>query len=97
MEIKKTGKWMINLDLTRDRDIIFRRTIAAIQAAIKDGVEVAELPGVKVAETEIDAFVTRDGWEDAIEKAKKYFEKIEDYEMCQTCVSLIAEIQKIQN
>ena len=47
-----------------------------------------------VAESEIDAFVLRDGWEDAIEKAKKHFEKIEDYEMCQTCVSLIEEIKK---
>ena len=47
-----------------------------------------------VAESEIDAFVLRDGWEDAIEKAKKHFEKIEDYEMCHTCVSLIEEIKK---
>lgn len=88
---------MINLDLPRDRDTIFRRTVKAIQAAVKAGVDIAELPRVKVAETEIDAFVTRDSWEDAIEKAKKHFEKIEDYEMCQACVSLIAEIQKIHN
>lgn len=85
---------MINFDLTRDRDVIFRRTIAAIQTAIKNGIDVAELPNVKVAESELDAFVLRDGWEDAIEKAKKHFEKIEDYEMCQTCVSLIDEIKK---
>jgi hypothetical protein len=87
---------MINLDLPRDRDTIFRRTVEAIQTAAKAGIDVAELPRVKVAETEIDAFVTRDGWEDAIEKAKKHFETIEDYEMCQACVSLIAEIQKIE-
>jgi hypothetical protein len=85
---------MINFDLTRDRDVIFRRTIAAIQKAIENDIDVAELPNVKVAESEIDAFVLRDGWEDAIEKAKKHFEKIEDYEMCQTCVSLIEEIKK---
>jgi hypothetical protein len=85
---------MINFDLTRDRDVIFRRTIASIQHAIKNGTDIAELPNVKVAESEIDAFVLRDGWEDAIEKAKKHFEKIEDYEMCQTCVSLIEEIKK---
>jgi hypothetical protein len=85
---------MINFDLTRDRDVIFRRTIAAIQRAIENDIDVAELPNVKVAESEIDAFVLRDGWEDAIEKAKKHFEKIEDYEMCQTCVSLIEEIKK---
>jgi hypothetical protein len=85
---------MINFDLTRDRDVIFRRTIAAIQKAIENDIDVAELPNVKVAESEVDAFVLRDGWEDAIEKAKKHFEKIEDYEMCQTCVSLIEEIKK---
>jgi hypothetical protein len=85
---------MINFDLTRDKDVIFRRTIAAIQKAIENDIDVAELPNVKVAESEIDAFVLRDGWEDAIEKAKKHFEKIEDYEMCQTCVSLIEEIKK---
>lgn len=85
---------MINFDLGKDRDVIFRRTIAAIQTAIADDKDIAELPGVKVAETEVDAFVTRNDWEDAIEKAKKHFEKIEDYEMCQTCVSLIDEIKK---
>jgi hypothetical protein len=85
---------MINFDLDRDRDVIFRRTIAAIQSAIADDKDIAELPGVKVAETEVDAFVTRNDWEDAIEKAKSHFEKIEDYEMCQTCVSLIDKIKK---
>jgi|LauGreDrversion4_2_1035121.scaffolds.fasta_scaffold10402_5 hypothetical protein len=94
MEIKKTSIGMINFDLTRDRDVIFRRTIAAIQVAIKNNVDIAELPNVKVAESEIDAFVLRDGWEDAIEKAKKHFEKIEDYEMCHTCMSLIEQIKK---
>lgn len=88
---------MINLDLHRDRDTIFRRTVDAIQASVKAGVDIAELPRVKVAEAEIDAFVTKDGWKEAVEKAKKHFEKIEDYEMCQACVSLIAEIQKIHN
>lgn len=88
---------MINLDLDRDRDVIFRRTIAAIQSAIANDKDVAELPGVKVAETEVDAFVTRPDWEDAIEKAKQHFEKLEDYEMCQTCVSLIDEIKKSTN
>jgi len=85
---------MINFDLARDRDVIFRRTIAAIQAALKNDKEIAELPGVRVAETEVDAFVLKPDWEDAIEKAKKHFEKIEDYEMCQTCVALIDEIKK---
>ena len=33
----------------------------------------------------------------AIEKAKKHFEKLEDYEMCQTCVSLINKIKKSTN
>ena len=56
--------------------------------------DIAELPKVRVAEAELDAFVLRDGWVDAIEKAKNHFEKIEDYEMCQTCVSLIEEIKK---
>ena len=45
---------MINFDLTRDRDVIFRRTISAIQLAIKNNIDVAELPNVKVAEAEID-------------------------------------------
>ena len=85
---------MINFDLTRDRDVIFRRTISAIQLAIKNNSDVAELPNVKVAEAEIDAFVLRDGWKDAIEKAKKHFEELEDYEMCHTCVSLIEQIKK---
>jgi hypothetical protein len=85
---------MINFDLTRDRDVIFRRTISAIQLAIKNNIDVAELPNVKVAEAEIDAFVLRDGWKDAIEKAKKHFEELEDYEMCHTCVSLIEQIKK---
>jgi len=84
---------MINFDLSRDRDVIFRRTVAAIQGAISNNKDVAELNGMKVAETEVDAFVTRSDWEDAIEKAKSHFEKIEDYEMCQTCVSLIKEIK----
>jgi hypothetical protein len=94
MEIKKTSIRMINFDLTRDRDVIFRRTISAIQLAIKNNIDVAELPNVKVAEAEIDAFVLRDGWKDAIEKAKKHFEELEDYEMCHTCVSLIEQIKK---
>lgn len=94
MEIKKTSIRMINFDLTRDRDVIFRRTISAIQLAIKNNSDVAELPNVKVAESEIDAFVLRDGWEDAIEKAKKHFEELEDYEMCHTCMSLIEQIKK---
>lgn len=94
MEIKKTSIRMINFDLTRDRDVIFRRTISAIQLAIKNNSDVAELPNVKVAESEIDAFVLRDGWEDAIEKAKKHFESLEDYEMCHTCMSLIEQIKK---
>ena len=85
---------MINFDLTKDRDAIFRQTIAAIQHAIKNDTDIAELPKVRVAEAELDAFVLRDGWVDAIEKAKNHFEKIEDYEMCQTCVSLIEEIKK---
>ena len=84
---------MINFDLTRDRDVIFRRTISAIQLAIKNNIDVAELPNVKVAESEIDAFVLRDGWKDAIEKAKKHFEELEDYEMCHTCMSLIEQIK----
>jgi len=88
---------MINFDLSRDRDVIFRRTIAAIQGAISNDKDIAELHGVKVAETEVDAFVTRPDWEDAIGKAKNHFEKIEDYEMCQTCVSLIEEIKKSTN
>ena len=61
MEIKKTSLRMINFDLTRDRDVIFRRTISAIQLAI--------------------------------EKAKKHFEELEDYEMCHTCMSLIEQIK----
>ena len=61
---------------------------------IKNNIDIAELPKVRVAEAELDAFVLRDGWVDAIEKAKNHFEKIEDYEMCQTCVSLIEEIKK---
>jgi hypothetical protein len=94
MEIKKSSILMINFDLTKDRDAIFRRTIAAIQHAIKNNIDIAELPKVRVAEAELDAFVLKDGWVEAIEKAKKHFEKIEDYEMCQTCVSLIEEIKK---
>jgi len=85
---------MINFDLSRDRDVIFRRTIDAIQGAISNDKDVAELNGIKVAETKVDAFVTRSDWEDAIKKAKNHFEKLEDYEMCQTCVSLIEEIKK---
>ena len=46
---------MINFDLTRDRDAIFRRTIAAIQHAIKNNIDIAELPKVRVAEAELDA------------------------------------------
>ena len=86
---------MINFDLTKDRDAIFRRTIAAIQHAIKTDIDIAELPKVRVAEAELDAFVLKDGWVEAIEKAKKHFEKIEDYEMCHTCMSLIEEIKKL--
>lgn len=92
-----TTNQMIKFDLRRDRDVIFRRTIAAIQLAIKNNKDVAEISGVKVAETEVDAFVLKPDWIDAMEKAKNHFEKIEDYEMCQICVSLIDETKKLTN
>jgi hypothetical protein len=85
---------MTKFNLDKDRDVIFRRTVEAIRNAISSRSKVAEISRVKVAETEFDTFVAKPDWEDALEKAKKYFERIEDYEMCQECVSLIKKITK---
>ena len=41
---------------------------------------------------ELNSYITVD-FSNAIEKAKKHFEELEDYEMCHTCMSLIEQIK----
>jgi hypothetical protein len=87
---------MIKFNLDKDRDEIFRRTVSSIKDAVKGGKLTAEINRIKVADAEFDTFVAKEDWLGALEKAKKHFEKIEDYEMCQECVSLTKKIKKIK-
>jgi len=85
---------MLKVNLSGVRDEIFRRIVSSIKEAIKKNETVVELSKVRVADAEFDAVVIKADWPDALEKAKKYFEKIEDYEMCQECVVLTKKITK---
>ena len=85
---------MIKFNLDKDRDEIFRRTVSSIKEAIKKNLDSADINKVRVADAEFDTFVAKADWPGALEKAKKHFEKIEDYEMCQECVSLTKKIKK---
>jgi hypothetical protein len=87
---------MAKLDLSKERDTIFRRTVDAISHAIDNDLIVADVPKVRVADSEFDTFVLKPNWTDALEKARLYFEKIEDYEMCQFCVILTKKTKKLK-
>lgn len=87
---------MAKIDLTKERDTIFRRSVAAIQHAIDNDLIIADIPKVQVADSEFDTFVLKPDWATALEKARAYFEKIEDYEMCQICVVLTKKIKKLK-
>jgi hypothetical protein len=67
---------------------IFSQLIEAIEESIVGSKKQIYLKKIKIMEEEIDVIAKKDEWETVLEKARTFFESIEDYEMCQKCKSV---------
>ena len=73
---------------------IFSQLIEAIEESIASNKKQIYLKKLKIMEEEIDVIAKKDEWETVLEKARTFFESIEDYEMCQKCKSVKDKINE---
>lgn len=67
---------------------IFSQLIEAIEESIIGNKKQIYIKKLKIMEEEIDVIAKKDEWDTVLEKARTFFESIEDYEMCQKCKSV---------
>lgn len=67
---------------------IFIRLIDAIDSARIANIDVIYIKKIKILEEEVDIIAKRDEWTGVLQRATKFFEGIEDYEMCVKCRTL---------
>jgi len=67
---------------------IFSQLIEAIKESIAGNKKQIYVKNLKIMEEEIDVIAKKDEWDTVLEKARTFFESIEDYEMCQKCKSV---------
>lgn len=64
---------------------VFETLINEIESAQKDGKPNIYVKKLKVLEDEIDIIAQKNEWPEVLQKAQRFFESVEDYEMCQRC------------
>ena len=81
-------------DNKREIFSLLLQSIETANAEKKDSIYIKKL---KIMEEEVDIVAKRNEWPVVLEKAKKFFESSEDYEMCQRCKEVLdkLEVKKI--
>lgn len=67
---------------------IFVRLVSEIEQANKVNRSKIYVKKIKVLEEEIDVIAKREEWPTVLQKARTFFENLEDYEMCQRCMNI---------
>ena len=81
----------------KDKREIYTKIITAIDTAIEGGAEKILIKQISLMDSIVDAFANREDWPNCLEKARNFFEGMEDYEACQRCKDLLAKLQKTSN
>jgi len=78
----------MKIDLTNDKIRVFNTLVIGIETAIEQKSARLFIKGLSVLGDNLDVVAEREEWPDVLQKAKDFFESIEDYEKC-------AKIKKI--
>jgi hypothetical protein len=78
----------------RDKNEIYHQIIGSIEKALADGANKILLKDLRLLDSVVDAFANEADWPNCIEKARSFFEGLEDYEACQRCKTLLNRIEK---
>jgi hypothetical protein len=73
---------------------IYTQIVNAIDQALEANANRILLSNLKLMDTQVDAFANREEWPDCLEKARTFFEGMEDYESCQRCMDLLSKVSK---
>jgi len=73
---------------------IFKTILLAIGEALRKDSTKILIKGIKIMDENVDAFATESEWQTCVEKAKDFFESIEDYESCQECMNILGKLKE---
>ena len=78
----------------KDKREIYTQIITAIDAAIEADAGKILIKQISLMDSVVDAFANREDWPNCLEKARSFFESMEDYEACQRCKDLLKKLSK---
>lgn len=87
----------VKADLRREATNIWLKIIDGIEKAIIDNVEVFYLHDVLIMGDPMTCMLKKENWESSLEKARLYFENLEEYDLCKKCRDLKRKISQPQS
>jgi hypothetical protein len=78
----------------KDKREIYNQIVLAIEESLEKGETRILLKQITLMDTTVDAFANKEEWPNCLEKARNFFESMEDYESCQRCKNLLSKISK---
>jgi len=83
----------IKARILKQKTMIFERVIEEITKAVESNEDVRYIKDIDFLGTNIVFKVQRDYWIYSLDKARVFFESIEDYGKCKVCRNLIKNIK----
>lgn len=82
----------LRLELRENKKEIFVKIIEGIKDSFEKNETVRKISDIIVLNEKMTLNLEKKDWADILEKARIYFEMIEDYDMCKTCRDLMKQI-----
>lgn len=85
---------LFKLKTLKNKAAIFQRIIVGVQEAIEKNQDTHVIPDLEFLGTKMTCQLHKKDWVYSLNKARLFFEDIEDYDQCKVCRDLIKKINE---